>query len=286
MILSFALAIPHAPWIPERAANMARLRNDLGKDWLDLNPDSRFHTFDEKGPWPERSLRRWAWALKTGASHFVQLEDDVVVAPCFWRALSAMVTAWSEDVICLAATHSMAPLVAAQGRRSYLTPRFVGWGGVWPMTVLKELVAHAAGGALESFFSRPGKPCEDTFLAEFFVGSGKRVVHPVPTIVDHLHMVSTNGQDFDAHTNTQASVTWRGYAEGDLCSPDWWRTPQTYLPPEWTREEVALMGVCQWCGKKPAELRSEVTHVGICRPCGLRVTVEMMGFRRRILWAE
>jgi hypothetical protein len=274
---SFALAIPHAPWIPERAENMRRLSREPGLTCFEDDFCTWTKIFDEKAPWPERSVRRWEWAISTGATHFVQLEDDVVVAPHFWRSLAAMVRAWPEDTICLASTHSMAPMVVAQGRRSYFTPRLIGWGCAWPMPRTAAILAHAKEGHLAAFASRPGKPCEDTFLAEFFVQRGIPIRHPCPTIVDHLHMVSTNGEDFDLHTNTQASVTWRGYAAEDMAEPEWWRTPTTWLQPEWTREEAALMGVCQWCGERPTVLRSEVTCMGICNRCTFRIIAQALG---------
>ena len=108
------------------------------------------------------------------------------------------------------------------------------------------------------------------------MGRGAQIRHPCPTIVDHLHLPSTNGADFDVHTNTQASVTWRGFAEEDMATPEWWQTPTTWLPPEWTREVAAMLGPCQWCGKRRATMRSEVTGIGICKPCGALIALEMM----------
>ena len=129
-----ALAVLHAPWLEERAGNMRELRQRLGVDVGQQggrcgDPDAIYREFTERAPWPERILVRWRWALSTGAEHFLQLEDDVLVAPHFWPSLRAMQAAWGPgDVLCLAATHSMAPLsVAGLGRRSYVTPRLIGW---------------------------------------------------------------------------------------------------------------------------------------------------------------
>ena len=279
----FVLAIPHAPWNTARAINLeTMMRSALVLEGVDRGAHAFFRTFTERAPWPERSVTRWKWALETakdrGATHFVQLEDDVVLYEHFWEALHAMTTAWPEDVICLAATHSMGPLVALQGRRSYKTPKLLGWAFSFPVFPwLEKLVAAGEDGRLADYAKRPGA-VEDGFLAEFFVGQGKMPRHPCPTIVDHLFLPSTQGKEFDAHTNCQATVTWRDFARADMASPEWWNTAHTTLPPEWTKELKGLMGTCHWCFERPAVLSSPKTHAGICKVCILGHVMTTLGF--------
>ena len=287
--MTTALAIPHLPTLPERAENMVRLRRSLGVPEHD-NPEFAtpvqygygcyVREFHEKAPWPERSLRRWKWALRSNQDWFCQLEDDVIISDDFWPALSAMQEAWPTDVICLAATHSQGPLVALQGRRSYFTPRLIGWGCAWPMSWTERLVVESErGDFLKTWAARPGQPCEDTYLAEFFLSRGATPRHPCPTIADHLFFPSTQ-DGFDLHTNTQASVTWRDYKPGDLCSADWWRTQATHLPPEWTQTVGAMRGLCNWCYAREGRFKSPNTGAELCEICAAHVVLQAMGIAK------
>lgn len=208
--------------------------------------------------WTSWALKSWRWALDTGAEWFLSLQDDVEIAPQFWPALRAMMTAWPHEVISLAATHSMAREVARQGRRSYRTPHIIGWGWATPALILRDLVACADSGALDKFHAEHPTDGEDTFVECFLADQHVVPRSPVPTIVDHLHVASTN-EGFDNHTHRRSVVTWRGYEPGDMAEPLWWQSTCSALPAD-------IWRLCWLCQKNEAHRRWE-SGVEICDQC-------------------
>jgi hypothetical protein len=285
----FALAIPHLPELADRAANMNRLRAALEPEGT--RAPAEITEFHEKGPWPARTLARWNWFLtQTERLYFLQLEDDVVIPEDgrFWPSVRAMVEAWPNEPLCLAATHSMGPLVAQQGRRSYRTPKMIGWGWLAPRAIVARLFDHARAGGLDAYlkrcettsagFGRRVVPVEDGYLAETLVGWGMLPRHPCPTVVDQLFLPSTlSAEGFDEHTHTQATVTWREFSAKDMASPDWWRTPATLLPIEYSERIVGMMGTCGWCGRMAGEFFSRDTCASLCKTCVMRLALKAMG---------
>lgn len=274
---TFALAIPHLPTDAARAANMVALRR-----WLEVDPkaghdtpDSRgiaYREFTDKAPWAERSIGRWKWALQSGADYFLQLEDDVHGSPVFWAALRAMRGTWPDDIIVLAATHSMGWIVANQGRRSYITPKLLGWAFCLPGHWLPPLIAFAEQDNRLAQYSKKENACEDTFLADTLFRHGGIFRHPVPTIVDHLHAKSTNG--WDHICNSQASVTWREFSPADLTTPVWWNTATTYLPLEAPARVETVTGMCGWCFDEQVAFMSAKTKAGLCRTCVVKIAAQ------------
>jgi hypothetical protein len=122
---------------------------------------------------------------------------------------------------------------------------------------------------------------EDSFLAQWLTSKGYAIRHPVPTIVDHLHVQSTN-EGFDNHTHRRSTVTWRDYSPSDMADPDWWKTTATVLPLDlWRR--------CHWCGKTEVDAVSIVTGIGLCAKCALtpyRVQIESSNAALLGKWSE
>ena len=251
--LTVALAVPCAVWIPERLAMLDERRPRFAEADHYLELTDREH-------WSRWAIRSWKWALSTGAGWFLSLQDDVELAPHFWPSLRAILTAWpNEPIVSLAAVHSLAREVARTGRRSYRTDRVTGWGWAMRMTVLADLVGWADSGALEEFRRTMPTDGEDTFVAKFCERNGLIPRSPVPTIVDHLHVASTN-DGFDNHTHRRSVVTWRGYEPADMTEPSWWQSACTDLPSDvWRR--------CWLCGQNPAETPAAKTGAVACRVC-------------------
>jgi hypothetical protein len=223
---TFALAIPHTPWVPERAASFARLRGQL----REREPAGLKHrVFDEKEPNHEWSRKLWEWGERAQATHLLQLQDDVVVAPNFWPALQAMVTARPNDVIVLESAHPAAMTLARAGRRWYSSSdAVIGVGYLIPYVELAHFLFWL-GSAL-----KPGARealTEDTLIAIWCVATGRRIYCPVPTVIDHdTTIASTYGND--QHSYRRPSVTWRdgdvcGWADADLERPDFWSPAST-----------------------------------------------------------
>ena len=93
----------------------------------------------------------------------------------------------------------------------------VGVGYVVPVPILKVFLEWRATnlckGAVESV-------TEDTLLCVFGVVTGRRFLHPTPTIIDHdTSIASTYGND--AHGHRRPVVTWRDRMPG--LDAEWWR---------------------------------------------------------------
>lgn len=279
--MKIALAIPHLTTNQERAENMRVLRKNLG-----ITPgfnEFYYQEFTEKAPWHERMLTRWEWALKTQAEYMLALEDDVLVPDFFWASLKAMLQTWPDELIGLSATHSLGPSVASQGRRSYYTPKLLGWAWVCPMSLLVNLYDYAKSGKLDKFVKEQPVNCEDGFIinALFHVLSGVTgrvpetggIRYPVPTICDHnLSFSTTNplmrNQESDSYTHMRASVSWRGFAREDLCEPNWWAGPSVKLPVEHSEPLYEFHGACAWCGLENGIHKSpKHENVVLCRGC-------------------
>ena len=233
---TFALVVSHTPWIPARVASMSRLRDALGTAGATVDRDEArvttgapdyllaYHEETEKAPWWLWSDRMWRWGREQqGASHVVCLQDDAIAAPVFWPALRAMVAARPDDVISLHCLHLATMTLARQGVRWASTADgLVGLGYVFPRAVLGEFLdwrpKHLrAGGAQEL--------AEDSHINVWAVSTDRRILHPIPTIIDHdTRVPSTNV----AQTAPRPRVIWTdggagGWTDEDLVRPEFWR---------------------------------------------------------------
>ena len=268
---TIALGIPHTPWVPARVESMARLRGELEiHEHDDTNDESgypacsgtealekgmcgpplgpaHYREFTDRAPNNVWAEALWTWLHETGADWCLQLQDDVMVAPCFWPAIRAMLSALppDADIVGLTSTHPMAPDVAKRGHRWYRTEaNLVGWA----YCIRRE----ALGEFLEGRAQLPPKfreQNEDEQIAEWARVSGRGVWHPVPAIIDHDTSIPSSYKN-DAHSHRRPQVTWRTYDERELTDPTWWipsGTPELLaMPPQFE---------CWACGKEAAPLR-------------------------------
>lgn len=233
--ITLALGIPHTPWVEERKASLARLVDALTPTPREV-VDHR--VFGERAKNHEWSEAMWKWAAETSATHFVTLQDDVLVAPNFWPALRAMLEAMPDQVVGLEVVHPATRALAEDGHRWFTTSEgLVGVGYVLPRSLLREFLewrAHALKkGAVEAI-------SEDTLLGLWCMVTGLRVHHPIPTLIDHdTSLASTYAND--AHANRRPPVKWSDdvWQEDDeedaledeqsrLESPDFWRESPDY----------------------------------------------------------
>jgi hypothetical protein len=217
---TFALGIPHTPWRPERVESLSRLAEVLGVclDDGDLYVDSdpaveTFRVFGEREPNHEWSRRMWGWGAEQDATHFVTLQDDVLVPDNFWPALSAMVEAVPDEVIGLEVIHPFAAALAAEGHRWFTTSDcLVGVGYVMPVPLLREFLAWRAS-QLKPDAIREAEPGqvqeinEDTLIMLWCLAMGRRIWHPLPTIIDHDTELASNYGN-DGHQARRPAVRW------------------------------------------------------------------------------
>lgn len=255
-VSTIALGIPTTPWVPERLASMQRLRVALHPGGVACD---RYAEFTERESNAEWSVKLWNWLYSTGADWCLQLQDDVIAAPCFWRALRSMLGALPESaaIVGLSAVHPMAPEMARRGHRWYRTTgMLVGWAYAIRREALGQFLE-----VREELTRQVGDKCEDVILGTFAARSGYGVWHPCPTIVDHDTSIPSSYAN-DHHSTRRPQVTWRDFGEGSLTDPEWWKPSGAVeilpMPPQRN---------CWFCLERGAVSNSAKTGAGICGVC-------------------
>lgn len=243
-MIRFALAIPHAPHIPGRSKSLGRLRDALfGPDalWRAQQVVGSYEIFADREPNHRWSDRMWLWGEVTGddslhhtaepITHFLTLQDDVIPAHDFWVRIAHMVESMHDQIIALETVHDAAPLLALDGHRWCSTSDgLVGIGYVLPLPVLREFNAWrqrpTGGGRLIAptwryavkmpKLGEAGEPTpyehtlltEDTLINLFALSTGRRIFHPIPTIIDHDTTLPSSYADYgnDTHGHRRPSV--------------------------------------------------------------------------------
>lgn len=251
-MIKIALGLPHTPWIPERVVSLERLMEQITTG----DEPAKMRIFDERATnkvWP---IKMWRWGLETGATHFLTLQDDVLVSPDFWPTLRAMIEANPLRILGLSAVHPLGPEMARQGHRWYRTKSWlVGWAYVLPREDLAEFVGHVDANPEEVAAKN-----EDQMLNDWILATGRDCWQPVPSPVDHDTSIASTYSN-DDHSHRRTTVTWRGYRREDLVSADWWRSgPGPLLPLAWQSH-------CWACGVRPAVIKTKETSVAICGQC-------------------
>lgn len=246
-----ALSISHAPWIAARTDSMRALREalHLPSPAGGAPPEGvLYHEERERAPNWHWAMSQWVWAAEQAADDFVATNDDVVVFDMFWPALQALMTVYPDDILDLSCVHPAGKRLAREGRRAYTTTDgLVGLGYRLPLPVLKEFLAWRRDAlhhdAIEWI-------TEDSLLNIFALCTKRRIVHPVPTILDHSEEIrSTYGND--EHAYRSPSVTWKdsdvcGWSDDDLVRADFWQEPGDRPPVALGR----MYGKTHWAAKK------------------------------------
>lgn len=258
---TFALAIPHTPWIPERASSLMRLTAALGKG------ANYMRLFTEKEPNWSWSEKLWEWAAGTDATHLVQLQDDVIPAPNFWAALHAMVEIQHDSIIGLQGAHPKFRKLAEQDHRwARSNGWLVGVGYVIPREHLLELVRYR-----KDSNERARLTNEDDFIGSFCRDLGYEVWHPIPTLIQHDTTIpSTYGND--KHVHRTATVTWREYGRDEIERVEFWRA--AVAPPLVTDPHSRL---CWMCENEPGVVGFSQTNALIGRQCTAAAVAGALG---------
>jgi hypothetical protein len=267
--MKLALAVPHTPWVPARADSFARLCTELA---LGVDPNGNaisvgdlptdpvvVRFFTERAANTVWAEKLWTWAAETDADWLVQIQDDVFVAPCFWPALRAMLSALppEAEVIGLSSVHPMAPEIARRGMRWYRTPgNLVGWLYAVRRKTLKTFLADRV--KLGATFCAQN---EDEQLGLWAHRTGRMVWHPCPAIADHDVTIPSSYKN-DSHTLRRPQVTWRTFDEREMTDPTWWKPSGV---PDLLNYAPAR--ACWWCMERPIKFTSASTGAGICGHC-------------------
>lgn len=220
---TYYLAIPHKRGTREQS--FARLKSQLESGMPHDRLDVR--VFDEPAPNHVWSGEMWAAGALSPQSHFLQLQDDVVVCDDFWRALDILVQARPNEVICLQATAPELRMCAAEGHAwATNTAGVIGVAYVVPTPALREFVEWRA--ALPA--TTVEAITEDTLLGLWCAVTGRRIWLPIPTIIDHdVTIESTYGND--NHPHRRPEVRWDNYIwRGTTPHHHYDVTSDTYVP--------------------------------------------------------
>lgn len=231
---SIALAIPHCPWSPERVGTMKRLTEALGlpeaastTDGVAPGTPCAFYRAIV-GPGPQHSSvwsrAAWEWAVGTGASHFLLLQEDALVAPRFWPKYHAMLAALPGEIIAFQANHPVTPHLAQAGCNWYATlDLLVGVAWSCPTETLRSFLDWCRKELKPGAEQRLN---EDTLFGLFCATTRRPIWHPIPTLVDHdTSIPSLYGHD--DHTHRRPPVTWdavmdEGQGLAGLEDPRYW----------------------------------------------------------------
>lgn len=182
MIPTFAIHVLHAPHLPGRVESLARLRAACGAFWVVVH--------DERAARHVFTLNRWRRALQLaeaeGDSHAVFLDDDVQVAPDFTARLAAMISTQPDQIIGLHTAHTGALEAHAAGEHWVTTDDgSIGTGIVFPVALLREFLTWLDSDALQpGTLEAAGAFGCDVLIGLFCMETGRRMFHPVPTVID------------------------------------------------------------------------------------------------------
>ena len=228
--VKFALSVSHCPWIGGRAKSMENLRHALGIEGESCVGADAYHEERERAPWWLWSESMWRWAASQDhTTHAVLLQDDAIATPHAWPILSAMVAARPTDVISLHCLHPAAMTLCREGVRWASTcDGLVGLGYVFPRQALVDFLAWRPknlrpGGAQEL--------AEDSHINIWAISTGRRILHPLPTVLDHDTSVGSTNQ---AQTCGSPRVLWSdgdvgGWAPEDLERVEFWTGKAQHL---------------------------------------------------------
>lgn len=189
--------VSHTPWVPARVESYARLCAQLEAQ------GARHTVWKERAPNHVWSENMWKDAVsREGATHCLFLQDDVKLAPNFWRALHALIDAHPSQVICLESVHQMIMPLVEESIAGVTTPDgLIGPGYVMPREMLAEFLAwrnSALAPGVLAFLKANEKPPfgEDTLLGLWCAATDRTVLMPVPSLIDHdTSLESTYGNE-------------------------------------------------------------------------------------------
>jgi hypothetical protein len=262
MRIAVALGLPHTPWIPERVKSFDRLRRTLDAS----GSAEHGKVFDERESnrvWPGKL---WRGGIMTGASHLLQLQDDVIPCEKFWPVYRAMLEAVPDQIIGLEANHPLGPEMYRTGRRWYRTRAWlVGVGYSWPLDPKLPNGLPAFVRWCDANPELVEANNEDSLVNLWAQAHGFDIWHPVPTIIDHdTGVPSTYGNDghHEWSMHRRPTVTWKDVAlTAGLEGRDYWRVQEPPLLPGPGTQR------CWFCARRQGHVVSQETGTRICPIC-------------------
>jgi hypothetical protein len=199
MAIRLALALPHTPWVPERVKTFATLC-----EMLEVAPERQacphvfdVRVFDQQAPNYAWTGDMWRWGIEradAGATHFIQIQDDIEVCPRFWEVLDALISAHRNSVIGL---HSPVGITPPSASIYATSDGLIGTAYVVPVPILKDFLAWRAELNPETLMGlAPSGLGEDTLLGLFCYDKRIPIIHPKPSFIRHnVSIPSTYAND-------------------------------------------------------------------------------------------
>lgn len=186
---TFALAMPHTPWVPARVSSFRRLC-----DQICVGGFSSYQIFTEKKPNMQWAQDLWRWGAGQSTTHLLQLQDDVVVCPNFWDRLREVVVDRPDEPICLVTPHeAFRDLFAAGCSWGSSHDGMVGVGWAAPVSWIQDLLRFVAEDMRPEAVAAHS---EDSTMSLFAMATKQPIWHCLPSLVDHdLSVPSTYGHD-------------------------------------------------------------------------------------------
>lgn len=206
---------------------MERLRAVLAADALKLNP-ADYYEETTRGPWWLWADQMWHWGAEQEVPHVLFTQDDALAAPDFLTILSAMISARPDDVLALHTAHPAAMILARQGVRWCSTiDGLIGLGYVFPRGLLAEFLKWRE----EKLKPRGANLfTEDSLINCWLVATGRRALHPIPTVLDHdVSLASFAAERTCGRPRVLWSDEFLGWNADDLKRVDFWRGPCQHL---------------------------------------------------------
>jgi hypothetical protein len=266
-----AVHIAHAAFLPERAATLERLRQQLAPQ------TDRVHVYrsekrEHASVW---ATRMYGAAAVEDADAAIFLNDDVEVSSYLVTAVEAMIEQRTSRMISLHTVHPLARGLAEAGQRWLSTYHVTGPGYVFRKGVARQVLDYYAA-APKGWTSKVN---EDNVLIQFAFRHREPIWNSIPALVRHdVHVPSSLG--YDDHPGRVSAVPWTDelFAGDVLGRPDYWASPVAFVETHWTPTETLLtteiavsLGMdpemCWWCGERPFAIGSPKTGARMCVGC-------------------
>jgi hypothetical protein len=216
---TFALAISHCPWRPERAAVMAENRPLLVRTGIP------YREITDRMPNWQWSRLMWGWGAVQPVTHTVYLQDDIRVHPAFWWVVAAMVRAVPNRVISLISNHPLARRAFEAGHHWLKCGETLGTGYVVPTVLMPVFLDHRDRLPQAFLESTP----EDFVFTRWLCLTGRRAWHPIPAIIQTIEGIETTNPAI-SYPFRKSSVPWDLLEiPRELASPEYW-TPGSEPP--------------------------------------------------------
>ena len=233
MTVTLSVAVMHAAFDPHRNDYLSGLLRSLGESHQAVLRDA--HDFavisdnDRLGPWPT-ARAAWQWSLRTGATHHLLLQDDVIVCDGFLTMAKEALAAVPREMVSFFTTRPGYAKRAVSRNHHWLRSNAEVFGQAicMPDDVLADFLRW------ERSHIKPTYKHDDARVGYYAIARDRPIYFTLPSLVQHVGLEhSTLGHSVPAHqkvlhspwfSKEVGSVDWTEGVEDSLYEP----TPRLY----------------------------------------------------------